>query len=273
MIQWSTFGAVKAPGVSRLVVAALVLMLAVFGLLGAAVWNRGGAPQFITLTERELALPFTWENGRDDDDAEMRLRFEWERRTDPQDARAWLTDSKLGEIGFDMLLPMGGPAAEPFYGRMLPRLAWAAFELDGPRWRAIAQRRSVQAAGGTSRFDPWSGSRLVPADVARDVDTLRRRYEGQHVIVMPVVVRVRYENRPGQGPVVWGSIARLVSDSVSVPPRLRSRLTGLPRRVPSVPPGWQEGDPAPQAPPPRYEVDLGVGRLGAPWIVDIRRRD
>jgi hypothetical protein len=257
--------------VSRLAVAALVLLFAVFGLLGAATWNRGGRPQFITLTERELALPWTWENGRDDDDAELRLRFEWERRTDPQDARAWLPDGRLGEIGFDMLLPIGAPAAADFYGRMLPRLAWAAFELDGPAWRAIVQRRSVQAAGAASRFEPWSGSRLVPIDVARDAGTLRRRYEGQQVIVMPVVVQVRYENRPGHGPVVWGLITRLVSDSVSVPPRLRSRLAGLPARMGSVPPEGLEPESAPQPPPPRYEVELGVGRLGAPWMVDVRR--
>lgn len=255
---------------SRLVVAALVLLIAVFGLLGAAVWNRGGAPQFITLTERELGLPFTWENGRDDDDAELRLRFEWERRTDPQDARAWLTDSKLGEIGFDMLLPVGGPAAESFYGHMLPRVAWAAFELDGPAWRAISQRRQVRAGEGGARFDPRSRSRLVPVDVARDAGALRRRYEGQPVTVMPAVVDVRYDNHPAQGPVVWGWIVRLVSDSVSVPPRLRSRLKGLPRRTPPSA-AQREGEPPSEVPPPRYEVDLGVGRLGVPWVVDIRR--
>jgi hypothetical protein len=257
--------------VSRLVVAVIVLALAVFGLLGAAVWNRGGEPQLITLSERELALPWTWENGRDDDDAELRLRFEWERRADSQDARAWLTDGKLNEIGFDLLPPAGGPEAESFYARMLPRLAWAAFELEGPAWRAISLRRSVTAAEGARGFGAVSASRLVPVDVARDADTLRRRYQGQAVVVMPAVVDVRYENRPGQGPVVWGFIVRLVSDSVSVPPRLRARLAGLPNRSPSVPPGWQEGDPLPEPPPPRYEVDLGVGRLGAPWIVDIRR--
>lgn len=253
---------------SRLVVAALVLLLAVFGLLGTAAWNRGGTPQLITLTERELALPWTWENSPEDDGPELRLRFDWERRSEPQDARAWLTEGRLGEIGFDMLLPPGGPAAENFYGRMLPRVAWAAFELDGSEWRAIAQRRAVTAEANGTRFDLNAASRLVPIDVARDAATLIRRHAGRPVIVMRVVVDVQYRNIPSSGPVVWGRIARLVSDEVSVPQRLRSRLDGLPRRQPSP---RREGAPPPGAPPPRYEVDLAIGRLGAPWIVDVRR--
>lgn len=253
---------------SRLVVAAIVLLLAVFGLLGTAAWNRGGTPQFITLTERELALPWTWESGPEDHGPELRLRFAWERRSEPQDARAWLTEGRLGEIGFDMLLPAGGPAAERFYGRMLPRLAWAAFERDGPAWRAIARRRAVTADASGTRFDPDLGSRLVPIDVARDAVTLIRRYAEQPVVVLRVVVDVQYRNVPSSGPVVWGTIVRLVSDEVSVPQHLRSRLDGLPRRQPS---SRREGGAPPDTPPPRYEVDLAVGRLGAPWIVDIRR--
>src|SRR5690606_20503924 len=82
----------------------------------------------------------------------------------------------------------GGPAAENCYGRMLPRLAWAAFELDGAEWRAIAQRRAVTAKADGTRFDPDASSRLVPIDVARDAATLVRRHAGQPVIVMRVLV-------------------------------------------------------------------------------------
>ncbi len=256
---------------SRLVVAVIVLLSTVFGLLGTAVWNRGGTPQFITLTERELALPWTWTNERDDDDAELRLRFEWEHRADdPRDARAWLTDSRLADIGFSLLVPAGAADAARFYNRMLPRLAWAAFELDGPAWRAIAQRRLVTAADDPRRVDP-SASRLVPIDVAPGAATLRHRYEGQAVVVMPVVVEVRHDDRPGQGPMVWGQIVRLVAETVSVPPRLRSRLAGLGQPPRSIPAEWKPGDTIPEPPAPRYDVDLGVGRLGAPWIQDVRR--
>ena len=53
---------------SRLVVAALVLLLTVGGLFGAAAWNRSGDVQSIVLTERELALPWGWPS----DDADAR---------------------------------------------------------------------------------------------------------------------------------------------------------------------------------------------------------
>ena len=68
---------------------------------------------------------------------------------------------------------------------------------------------------------------------------------------------------------MWGRVARLVSADVSVPAHLRARLrriAPLPREAPSrdhaavLPPG----------PAPRYEVVLGVGRLGAVWVADVR---
>ena len=73
---------------SRLIVAALVLLLTVGALFAAAVWNRGGDVQSIVLTERELALPWGWPS----DDVDQRLRLQWQRRDEPQDARLWLPD-------------------------------------------------------------------------------------------------------------------------------------------------------------------------------------
>jgi len=63
----------------------------------------------------------------------------------------------------------------------------------------------------------------------------------------------------------------LVSNDVSVPFHLRDRLRGLKRPVRSV------TDPDGVAPgarvEPRYDVKIGVGRLGAVWVEDVRVRD
>jgi hypothetical protein len=259
--------------VTRLLVAAMVLLASVFGLLGAAAWNRREPIQRITLSERELELPWTWENGRDDDDAEVRLRFAWQPRGDPQDARAWLTEGRLRELGFTVGAPAGAPEAERVYGHALPRIGWVVFEVDGPAWQTLERRRAMRSpAVDRHSYQPLAPSRMVPIDAGADVAALRNRHTGSGIVVMPAIVQTRYDRHPAQGPVVWAWITQLVSNSVSVPLHLRPRLAGLSRLPRSVPPTWKEGDPLPEPAPPRYDVDLAVGRLGAPWIEDIRRR-
>jgi len=238
---------------SRLVVAALVLLLSMGGLLGVARWNRGGEPQFIVLTERELVPRGAGPGDSSAASSEPRLVFRWAPREDAQDARAWLTDGRLNRLGFSTEVAAGAPAAAQFYGRSLPRDAWVAFELDGPAWRVIEQRRAVARPTGPADTS-GAPSRLVPIDAAPNPDALRRRYAGQPVVVLPAVIEMRYEREPLRGASVWGRVARLVSPDVSIPVHLRARLTAGPR-------------------PPTYAVVLGVGRLGAVWVHDMRARE
>jgi hypothetical protein len=235
---------------SRLVVAALVLLLTVGGLFGAAAWNRSGDVQAIVLTERELALPWGWPS----DDTDARLRLQWQGRDEPQDARLWLTDMKLRELGFTMGVPAGAPEAERTYARSLRRLAWVAFELEGSAWKTIAERRMMSPRADERQ--PRNESRLVPIDAAASRDSLLRRYANTPVIVLPAVIQMRYRNRPTEGPLVWAEVTSLVAPDVSIPARLRGRL----------PPG----PPDPDDDAPRYAVELRVGRLGAVWVEEIK---
>jgi hypothetical protein len=240
---------------SRLVVATVVLLITVGGLFGAAAWNRGGDVQSIVLTERELRL--AWNGSLDR--SEIRLRLEWQPRPTAQDARLWLTDLKLREIGFTTGVPAGAPEAEMFYNRSLPRLAWVAFELNGPAWRLIERRMEMSRPpdlAEPTRAHGWprERSRLVPIDAAVTPEPLRRRYAGAPVIVMPAVIRMRYFSSEKEGPSVWGEVEALVSPEISIPARLRGHLP---------PPTASDEE-------PRYEVDFRVGRLGAPWVEDIR---
>jgi hypothetical protein len=259
--------------VSRLAVAALVLLIGLGSLLAAASWNRGGDPQFIELTERELELPWSWDNGRADDDAELRLAFRWQLRAEPQDARVWLPDVTLRALGFGTGVPAGAPEAALVYGRSLPRIAWVAFEYGGPAWRLIEQRQAM-ASPDRHAADPGAASRLVPVDAGLDPDVLRRRFADSAVVVMPAIVHMRYAMDAAQGPSVWGWVPRLVSNDVSVPYHLRERLRGLrrPGRDGREVEGSSGAGPAPLR-EPRYDVKLGVGRLGAVWVADVRVRN
>lgn len=246
---------------SRLVVAALVLLSTVGALFGAAAWNRGGEAQSIVLTERELSLPWWWTNDSGDARGPLRLSVEWERRDSPQEARVWLTEMKLRELGFTTVSP-GAPGAADFYSRALPRWAWVAFEFDGPAWRSIAQRLALQKNG------EWllaTTSRLVPIDAAVERSVLLRRYRNAPVIAMPAIIGLRYDNHPTQGPSVWGVVQSLLSPQVTVPRRLHDSMRPL-RDLPRS----QAGTVADAPPGPRYEVDLRIGRLGGAWIQDVR---
>jgi hypothetical protein len=250
--------------VSRLVVAALVLLLTVGALFGAAVWNRGGETQAIELTERELSLPGAgWRYESREAEPPLRLQLRWQRRDDPEEARVWLTDVKLRELGFGIGVPPGAPEAEGFYGRSLPRLGWVAFELDGPAWRQIEQRLLVKPG----ELDAARASRLVPIDAAPTAGVLLRRYAGRPVVVLRAVMGMRYRADARRGPSVWAVIERLVTDEVSVPYALRSPLRRL--RASDATPFTPESPP----PQPRFHVRLRVGRLGALWIESVTGAD
>ncbi|MCC7325172.1 MAG: DUF4824 family protein [Burkholderiales bacterium] len=246
---------------SRLVVAALVLLLTIGGLLGAAAWNRGASRAF-TLTERELALPqLGWRYDSHDSERVLRLAWRWQQRAEPQDARLWLPDARLRELGFPTGLPAGSSDAANFYDRTLPRTAWVAFEYDGPAWQAVAAPLAMR-----SPYELRTGSRLVPIDAGLDADRLRERHASSAVLVLPAVIRMHYRNDAMRGPSVWAMVKTIDPGDVSVPSRLRDRLER-----------FRSSNPAPFSPQTEatdtpYEVTVRVGRLGSVWIENVRDR-
>lgn len=246
---------------TRIAASAVLVLLAVAWLVGSAVWNRSAVVSRITLTERELPWRFT------EDGQPVRLSIDWVRRDEAQEARNWLTSDRLLQLGFDLSLPATSPEAARAYSRALPRRAWVVFEYEGDAWRAVELRRSMRAAEG---LDEWHGpSRLVPVDVGLDVQALAERYpQGGHLIT-PAWIQLSWVGPGAGGPLVYGSIRTLDPPSLTVPRALSSRLRALspsPRDPIERRPGGAAAAPA----TPRYEVDLAVGRLGIPWVVDVR---
>lgn len=235
---------------SRLVVAGVTLIVAVLTMLGASGWNRGAESPAVTLTEREVQV---W-GDPERDTAELRLRITYQSRNQPLDARSWLTEATLAQMGFPVAVPANAPEAERTYDRGLPRLGFVALEFDGPAWTALERERSLRPPDRDSpALSRPEDSRLVPVDAGPDPAALRARYAGQRVIVVPAVFRVRVHRR-AEGGVLWGTMDRLVTEDVTGSIRLRNLLRALPRGA------------------RRYEVDLVIGRLGIPRIVDLRPR-
>lgn len=240
----------------RVALPALLVLVTVAALVGAAGWNRSGEPQLIiVLTEREL--PLAHANTAPGDDPGARLRIAYEYRHDPLDARNWLPESRLREIGFPFTVPVGSPQAVYTYDRVPPRLAWVVFEYDGPQWRAIARRRAIVE---TARVPmPTMPSRLVPVDVGLDFDVLRTRYPSGHLIVRGVI-GLSYVSASNGGPMLHGVLREVVPPVIAVPYAFRAIVAGLAATVES------------EAVEPRYEAELAVGSLGLPYVRALRLR-
>jgi len=248
----------------RVAVPAVLTLVLVASLIGLSGWNRSGDPRLaLTLTERELSLPWN-PSPAPDEDPGLQLRIEIERRSDPLDARTWLTDERLRAIGFALNVPPGAPEAEETYQRMPPRLAWVAFEYGGSTWREVERRRAMRRESEGWR-PAMEATRLVPVDVAVDFDALQVRYPTGHLILRAVIA-VSFRGAQEGGPLVYGNVRELVPGAVTVPRHLRPVLDGL------SPPTYARSSSGEQPViGPRYDVELAIGRLGIPYLRAIRR--
>ena len=237
---------------TRVAAPALIVMIAVAVMVGAAGWNQSGDPRLtITLTEREL--PLSTPAAAPGDVPAMQLRIAYEGRHDPLDSRNWLPELRLREIGFPFHVPVGAPQAADTYAHVPPRLAWIVLEYDGPAWQDIGRRRALSTPAGMA--PPVGRSRLVPVDAGVDFDALRTRYPSGHLI-MRAIIGLQYVPADRGGPLLYGTLRELVPAAVAVPTRLRAALDELTPRAP------HEG--------PRYEVELAIGSLGLPYVRAVR---
>jgi hypothetical protein len=228
---------------------AAVTLLVVVTLIGINGANRSGEPHLrLTMSERELPLA----GSAPADKRGPRLYIDYVDRYDALDARNWLSEERLRAIGFVFDVMPGAPEAADTYRRLLPKIAWVAFEYDGPAWRDIARRQALK--NKQEYVDRLS--RLVPIDASVDRDALVSRYPTGH-LVLRASIRIDYvaADQPG-GPVFYGRIDSLIPPEMSVPIELRDRLATLPPRA--------------EHRAPRYDVDVALGRLGIPYITDIR---
>jgi hypothetical protein len=239
-----------------------LILLTNAAILAGVAWNRRGEPDaVVTLTERELQLP--WEAG-DEEDTGLLLRLEW----NPRDVAGPglpepLPAATRRELGF---------RRSPPPGRLQPaRSAWVVLEMEGEAWRRwLAERRRLdeeQRRKAEESDCPSASaleqmgmreSRLVVVDAGLDREALRRRHpDRRRFVIVPGVV----------GP--DGVVSELGLESIHVPLRLRPVLdeivTGeLVRRHRIA--GAED---APR--PPRYRMDVAFGRRGEPWLVKVEK--
>ena len=250
-------------------------------VLGGVAYNRSGEPESVLrLSQRELAVPFTWGLARDNSGISLRLK--WRVAGSPSvgysRAAPWLDRAKLRDLGFDLSLPAGGER----YADRLPREVLLVLELDGAAYRAalagaeerVAQAQSRLAANPADRSLKFAAdnaarqlalerdgeSRLFVIDAGRDISALRRRYpdRARYAIVRGQVRVESMPSRGGSAPV--GYVSELSVPEVNVPARDRGLFSAPRARFPvrDAKPGV------------RYELTLAFGKRLEPWLVDAR---
>lgn len=280
-----------------LLLAGGALVLAVNAVVLANVaWNRGGTPEStLLLSERELAVPYLWQEAGEDSGLALSLRWRMPAAEANEHAfyageqgaslpANWLDAERLAALGF-RLPPLPSDPEEFDWRRPPPaRQLWLALELDGPAYQHSVRALEARVAEAEralaenpedgpleNEFSRWmytlreareTWTRLIIVDADRDRGALRARHPDRaHYAIVRGHVRALAEVAEGASPegprrMVWrGYVEGLDVATVHVPLAVRE--------VFATPAGADEAG-------PRYEVTLAWGRRAEPWIVAAR---
>ncbi len=225
------------------------------------------AVETITLTERELPRMTG-----DLETTGVDLRFNWNQFRVPPDT-VHFDQAQLEAAGFVFKAPPGEATRNIAF---LPREAFVAFELEGPKWQEWQELREkarqmdrdqstiVRSGQNLEQNSNPSESHLFVADASESFSELRNRYPDQskNVIVRAVIsARTQLIRDPDTGATIAykyvGRVLQVLPDIIHVPlPYARS--------ISSLKP--QTGT------DPRYTVTLKYGNNLEPWVTAVTLR-
>jgi hypothetical protein len=259
--------------------------------LGGVAWNRSGEPESVlTLTQRELGLPYR-RFGFDREGDGLELSLNWRVLTasagelynmDHYGTPEWLDRAKLASLGFDLSPRPDARRTARHYGRQLPREALVVLELDGPaRQKALerAREREAKAAAGEAagsgkkgskipgmsaaeqlRREETSNSRLFAVDVGLDAAELRAKYPDRaRYTIVHANIRAHFERNQSGADRWTGYIQGLDNGTVNVPAEFRGAIGSVRHSAPY-------GGPVPEGVLP-FQVTVAFGRRFEPWVV------
>jgi len=272
-------------------VALLLVLIANAVVLGGVQYNRSGTPEAtVELTERELHVGYAH-----DENSSVSLRLNWNRMADRSE---WFDRKRLEELGYDLgAMTDADDRAGRRYRTGQERKAYAVLEYDGPAWQTwLADERQklakmqaeVESGKVTAKtlesaqkrlvWNESNTSRLLAVDVGRNPEALRQRYtDRSRYIITPALVRLNYRYPVKEKGVVkeparvYGSISRILTDSIHVPGEMQAPLAALQRRSSKYrSPVYYEGVKQAEPQQPHYRVTLVYGKRFEPWVSAVR---
>jgi len=263
----------------------LIILTNTIVLAGVA-YNRSGTPQSsITLTERELAIPYYF--GDDEENSGIALRIDYRNKGGydipyymySRDAN-WLTKEKLNELGFDVSRPIAKTHEWRDDKHEKEKEVILVLEYDGPAYQAalkaaqqhVAVRKANAAPNSESdqneikeaefvlKREQNTASRLFIIDGGLDPEKLRQQYPdtSQYLLLKGLVGL--YIDRPGDKPSRYsGYIKSLSISEINIPHQYHAVLK----------PVMEKGNQREENQPPRYKVKVNIGKRLEPWVVGV----
>lgn len=266
----------------------VIVAAANIAVLSGVAANRSGEPECqITLSERELQLPYTnWE-----ENSGLALRLTWRvigkdddeySGTSTWNSPVWFDAEKLEELGFKMQDRLNSSGDTAFDKKILPKEVFVVLENNGEPYReavkraesALARKEDLlkthpddkelranhERAEERLQRERTAESRLFAIDVGLDPEELRKKYSDRtRYILARGKAQPRY-NWDKKKKEVSGYISELSVASIYVPLEHRQLLDSIVARDKSKRKTFD---------PPRFDVKLAYGSRLEPWVLAV----
>lgn len=258
-------------------------------VLAGVAYNRSGEPDSsITLTERELNLPYLY--GSRSENSGIALRFNYRTdSTSPSGYRyygneaKWLNAEKLRELGFDVAQPVITNSDGYGYQRQKEREVILVFEYNGETYQAALanaqkyldelkaeapadtsdwrDKNKLRQAEANLKHEQGSASRLFVIDAGQDQEVLRKQYpDNKKYLLLKGLIGVYITHNKNESRTVNGYIRRLSIQTIHIPLEHREVLEKV----------MAENFMLKQDEQPRYAVTLNIGKRLEPWVVGVQ---
>lgn len=254
-----------------LLVGLVVLSNAV--ILAGAAYNRMSPPvQQLSVTERELSLPY-WATRGDSENSQLTLRINWQVARDELAEYDYVRELKVSPQTFSalQLKPINCPGEEHRHHKSVQ--GWVALEYNGPAHRlrqqqleqALAELKDTedqQELASRSRYQNRleralvSDSRLYAVAVAPHLEELEASLASSTEVHWFVPAELSAAGKCSDHHV---SINRLLNGELHLPANQRAALPQVDSRA-----AYSQ-----QPELPRYAVEVAVGRRYEPWVKSV----
>ncbi len=268
--------------------AALILLVNAVALTGVYI-NRSGEPEArMTLSQRELGMPWDWSAAGDNSGLVLGLNWRVNDGHAVENFYAdygyhggtpeWLDEPRMKALGFDTAPVAEGSEARRRFERTLPREVLLVLELAGPAWHQALQRARANAvrheaarlanadskefaakakqAQEALKNEEIRNSRLFAIDAGLDRAALRAKYPDRgRFLILKAKLRPSLATQDRKTR-VSGHVSELAVRRINVPHALRPQLEPVLRK-----PRRNGLDPD-----ANYEATVAVGQRLEPWI-------
>jgi hypothetical protein len=269
----------------------LLLVATNIVVLAGVASNRSGEPEsYVTLTERELRLPYQVY----EENSGLALDLTWRALIEAEDygdytswrTPVWLNAEKLEALGFNTEVIPDSNDNDMDYDPALPKEVFIVLENNSALYRDVvkwAEKRAEEKTGiyklnpaDKERLREYeqskeqltreqiSESRLFAIDAGLDPVILRNTYADKNrFIITKGLIRAEYNGCENKA---YGYITELTVEDIHVPIKHRQVFDSI---IEQDKTNENEND----THPPRFEVTLAYGNRFEPWIVSVKALD